>query len=87
MRGWYAHTCFNYRANNDLDRYVRKIVPGNVIEFRAGFNIFDSKVGLNTINADTNYNDKKSFTIVDNSALALAASSLASVVAISHLSF
>jgi len=65
---------------------VRAIAPGNVIEFRAGFNLFDSATGTNTINSDSDYNDKKSYTITDG-AVALAASSLVSAAVISQLSF
>lgn len=85
-RDWVSHVCYNYRASNDIDEYVRAIAPGNVIEFRAGFNLFDSATGTNTINSDSDYNDKKSYTITDG-AVALAASSLVSAAVISQLSF
>jgi hypothetical protein len=38
--GWFAHTCYNYRASSDNNQYVEEIKVGNTISFRAGFRIY-----------------------------------------------
>lgn len=42
QNGWYAHSCYNYRASTDNAVYVKGINVGNTINFRAGYRIWPS---------------------------------------------
>lgn len=84
-QGWYSHTCYNYRASSDNAQYIKGIKVGNTIQFRAGWNIFISA----TANAVSNGQAAgiKKYEIVDDGALALAASSAVALAAVAHMGF
>jgi hypothetical protein len=58
---------------------------GNTIQFRAGFNIFDNANANNVLNGQAA--GIKRYEIIDDGAIALAASSVVAVLAVSHMGF
>ena len=84
-QGWYSHICYNYRASSDNAQFVKGIKVGNTIQFRAGFNIFDNANANNLVNGQAA--GIKRYEIIDDGAIALAASSVVAVLAVSHMGF
>lgn len=84
-KGWWYHTCYNYRAATDDAQYVKGIKVGNSIKFRAGFNVYATAGGNGSVNGQAS--GLKTYVIVDASALALVASTIMTVAAVSHLTF
>ena len=46
--GWYAHTCYGYRASSDNKLWVQAISVGNVISFKAGYKIWNATTASST---------------------------------------
>ena len=51
--GWYAHTCYNYRASSDNKLFVQSINVGNVISFKAGYKIWSAPAAPATTGSPT----------------------------------
>lgn len=88
LKGWYTHTCYNYRASSDNAQHVKGVKVGNTMSYRGGYKIWAN--GQTSTTSPIAYGSNTAllkFTLVDDSATALFASMSAAALAISSLAF
>lgn len=86
--GWYAYTCYNYRASTDNKSWVEGVEVGNTISFRAGFKIYaNTQASTTTPLAYGNNSALLKYTIMDDAATALLASITVTAAAVISLGF